>query len=190
MRTLFTFLLCLFFISPLSAFASPPSWEALPEDGEIRFSGSGSEIGDFSGIFHKWTAQIVFSPDNLAQSSVTVRIDTGSAAVGDNLYDETMRGGGWLDVARFPEAVFSATQFEAGKNNHYTAHGTLTLHGITRPLVLPFELKIDGNIAVMTSSTDLPRSEYGIGEESDKMGDWDSVSPLIKVNIKLYAKKQ
>ncbi|MBP9049727.1 MAG: YceI family protein [Alphaproteobacteria bacterium] len=190
MRTLLTLFLCLFFLLPLSAFASSPSWEVLAENSEIRFSGSGSEIGDFSGIFHKWTANIVFSPDSLAQSSVTVRIDTGSAAIGDKTYDGAMRGGGWLDVARFPEAVFSATQFEAGKNNHYTAHGTLTLHGIKRPLSLPFELKIDGNTAVMTSATDLPRSEYGIGEESDKAGEGDSVSPLIKVNIKLQAKKQ
>lgn len=169
--------------------ASPPNWKVLPEDSEIRFSGSGSEIGDFFGIFHKWTAEIAFSPDNLAESSVTVHIDTGSAAIGDKTYDAALRGGGWLDVANFPEAVFSATQFEAGENNHYIARGTLTLHGITRPMILPFELKIDGGNAFMTGTTDLQRSEYGIGEESDKAGEGDSVSSFIKVNIKLQAKK-
>lgn len=190
MRILFVSLLCSFFLSPLSAFASPPSWEALPEDSEIRFSGSGHEVGDFSGIFHKWTAQIAFSPDNLAQSSVTVRIDTESAAIGDKTYDGAMRSAGWLDVANFPEAVFSATQFEAGKDNHYTAHGTLTLHGVTRPLTLPFELKISGSTAVMTSTISLSRSEYGIGEESDKAEEGGSISPFIEVNVKLKANKQ
>lgn len=169
--------------------ASPPQWQIAPEASELRFSGNGSEIGDFSGVFHKWTAEIAFSPDNLAGSSVTVHIDTSSAAIGDKTYDGAMRSGGWLDVVHFPEAVFTATHFEAGEKNHYTAHGTLTLHGITRPFVLPFELKIDGDQAFMTSTTDLPRAEYGIGEESDKAGEEDSISPLIKVNIKLQAKK-
>ena len=190
MRALLTLLLFVFFLSPLSTFGSPPSWDVVPENSEIHFSGSGSEIGDFSGIFHKWTANIVFSPENLAQSSVTVRIDTGSAGIGDKTYDGAMRGGGWLDVANFPEAVFSATEFEAGENNRYTARGFLTLHGITHPLVLPFDLEIEERTATMTGTVDLRRSEYGIGKESDKAEEGDSVSPLIKVNIKLQAKKQ
>lgn len=166
---------------------SVPSWTVVPKDSKITFQGTGPETGDFSGTFEKWTAQIVFLPENLAKSHVTVRIDTGSLTMTEDGYAKTLRGSGWLDAAQFPEAVFESSAFEKTGSTEYRATGTLSLHGVQKTIGFPFSLTIQsaekGKAADMTSTFALDRNEYGIGTESGE----SVVDRSIKVNVTLRA---
>lgn len=52
---------------------------------------------------------------------------------------KTMLSDAVLDVQRYPEIRFVSTTVEAGSGNRYRVHGELTLHGVTRPVMLTVE---------------------------------------------------
>ena len=139
------------------------------------------------GRFDRWTADILFSPDALAGSRVAVRIDMGSAKTGDDQRDASLPAGDWFDTASYPKATFIATRFEKTGEGRFVAHGTLTLRGVSRPLSLPFRLKIDGDTASVSGVTSLDRTAFGVGQ-----GEWQSTDQIpakVSVNVALKARR-
>ncbi|MCW2573961.1 MAG: hypothetical protein JWO88_4019, partial [Frankiales bacterium] len=126
--------------APAAAPVGPVKWSVEPGS-TLGFATawSGQPI---SGRFDKWTADIVFSPDALDRSKVTVTIDLGSVKTGDAQRDATLPSDDWFGVAAHPQAVFTATKFEKTGVDRYVAHGTLQLKGVSKPQDLAFKLTI------------------------------------------------
>lgn len=140
------------------------------------------------GRFDRWTADILFSPEALDKSKVSVSIDLASAVSGDSQRDESMQGADWFDVASHAKATFVANRFEKTGENRYVAHGTLTLRGVARPQRLPFTLKIEGDKARVSGVTTLDRTAFGVGQ-----GEWKSTDQIpaeVKVSVNLTATRR
>lgn len=147
-------------------------------------SWSGSAI---EGRFEKWRADIVFSPDALDRSKVTVSIDLVSVNTGDRQRDQTLPSGDWFDAAAHPTAVFTATRFEKTGPDRYTAHGTLQLKGVSKPQDLAFRLKITGDQAVVSGTTSLDRTAFGVGQ--GEFAATDQIPGTVKVTVALKARR-
>ena len=117
------------------------------------------------GRFDRWKADILFGPKALDRSRVTVTIDMASAKTGDPQRDASLPAPDWFDSANHPSAVFTASRFTESGEGRYVAHGTLTLRGVTKPLALPFQLKIEGPKATVSARASLDRIAvtYGPG---------------------------
>ena len=63
-------------------------------------------------------------------------VDATSVETGWSVRDAFVRGDGMLDVERYPEIRFKSTRVEWSADRPVRVHGALTLHGITRPIVL------------------------------------------------------
>lgn len=50
--------------------------------------------------------------------------------------DEAVRGDDFLDVAEYPEIVFTSTAVEATESDHWAITGDLTIRDVTRPVTL------------------------------------------------------
>ena len=159
------------------------TWTVIPEDSALTFSGV-HEGRPYRGRAEVWRADIVFSPDDLAGSSVTVEVDAGNVRTGDAFYDASIREGDWLAVSRHPTILFVSTGFEASDGG-YVATGDLTLKGETRPVSFPFTLTIDGDRAQMTGELPLSRLDWGIGVASDAGADW--VADEIRLGFSVAA---
>jgi polyisoprenoid-binding protein YceI len=140
------------------------------------------------GSFKQWTADIVFSPDDLKNSSLTVRVDLASVATGDEQRDSALPSADWFDVANHPTAIFQASQFKKVAEGSYKADGTLSLRDKTAPLVLSFKLKIVGDKATAKGSTTLDRTVFGVGQ-----GEFlatDQIPAAVKVSFNLTAMRK
>jgi polyisoprenoid-binding protein YceI len=92
----------------------------------------------FTGRFTRYDAKLAFDPAKLADSSVNVTIDPKSIST-DNApagFLEELAGAQFLDTAKFPEMKFASRTVEDAGNGALRIRGELTLHGVTRPLVL------------------------------------------------------
>jgi polyisoprenoid-binding protein YceI len=92
----------------------------------------------YTGRFTRLEANLQFDPANLAASRVDVTIDPRSIEA-DNApsgFLQTLAGKDWLDADRFPEMTFRSKSVEVTGANTFRLHGELTLHGVTRPIVL------------------------------------------------------
>ncbi|MGZ6039371.1 MAG: cytochrome b/b6 domain-containing protein, partial [Phenylobacterium sp.] len=85
------------------------------------------------GRFDAWRAEVVFGPEALDKSRVTVSIDMTSARTGDAQRDASLPSGDWFDAAAHPKAIFTANRFEKTGADRYLAHGSLSLRGVTKP---------------------------------------------------------
>ncbi|HTU65646.1 MAG TPA: YceI family protein [Steroidobacteraceae bacterium] len=95
-------------------------------------------FSEFTGRFTSVIAKLSFDPRALATSSVTVEIDPKSIAT-DNAPDgflAMLAGDKFLDAAKYPRMTFASTSVEPGANGNFRIRGTLTLHGVTKPMML------------------------------------------------------
>jgi polyisoprenoid-binding protein YceI len=100
----------------------------------VSHLGFSTYTGRFTGI----DAKLDFDPARLAAARVNVTIDPRSIQA-DNApsgFLDSLAGKGWLDAEKFPEMSFRSTSVEVTGKNSFRLHGDLTLHGVTKPLVL------------------------------------------------------
>ncbi|WP_102784901.1 MULTISPECIES: YceI family protein [Thalassospira] len=168
----------------LSFPAIADTWTATPDDGDIEFTGK--QLGaSFEGEFESFNADIVFSPDDLAGSKVVVVIDIASADSGNPERDTQMLTADWFDVEQWPTARFETKSFREIGPNQYETVADLTIRDVTREVVLPFRLEIDGNDADAEGTVVIKRSDFGVGQ-----GEWSDTSQIgdeVTIRIDLEA---
>jgi cytochrome b561/polyisoprenoid-binding protein YceI len=140
----------------------PSVWKVAPGSSlNFQTAWSGDAV---QGRFNRWKADILFGPDALEKSKVSVTIDMTSAKTGDDQRDGSLPAPDWFDAATHPQAVFTAQKFEKTGEGAFVAHGTLDLRGVKKPIDLPFKLKIVGDKAQMSGVTSLDRTLFGVGQ--------------------------
>ena len=179
-------LMALFAAAAVSAAAraAPTSYTADPHQSRLEFVGlqAGAE---FKGVFHKFSADIVFAADALASSHFDVQIDLNSVDSMDKDRDTTIRSSDIFDVAHSPTAHYVTRSFSKTATG-YTAVGALTLRGVTKDVPIDFQFKQAGTGATLEGSAKLKRLDFGAGQ-----GDWkstDQVADAVKINFVLALK--
>jgi len=173
-------------VAGAAAAQEAPKWVVDPAHSTLAFESS-AEGAAFEGHFDHWTADIHFDPQALANSKVTVEVDTASVATGDSGRDQSAQGGDWFFSAMFPKAVFVSKSIKDLGGGKYEADGDLTLRDKTLPLALPFTLSIKGNDATMHSEIDIDRSAWGFG--TGEYGSADIVPLKVGLRVDLVAHK-
>jgi polyisoprenoid-binding protein YceI len=135
----------------------------------------------FTGRFPGFSTRVSFDPQQLAGAKLDVAIPIASATTANADYDGEMRGEAFFDAARFAQARYSATTFRALGGNRYAADGTLTLHGVSRPVTLTFTWT-PGARPVLAGRATVKRLDFGVGS-----GDWADTS-LIPNEIAVSTK--
>lgn len=98
-------------------------------------------VGGLSRVTGKFTdfdVDLIWHED-LAQSSVRATIRVASIDTGIEDRDADLRSANFFDVATYPEITFVSDRM-TGSGEDYVAHGTLTMHGVSQDIDLPFRL--------------------------------------------------
>ncbi len=163
--------------------AVPSDWQI--EEGSlsitIRQMGSG-----VSGQFADWTAAIEFAEAATEgrHGSVEVTVAIESLTLGG--VTQQAVGRDFLDAVTHPRAVFAAEILPGAGPGRYEARGTLTLRGVTVPVVLPFGLEIEGDVARMEGGVTVNRLDFGIGEA---VRDEGSLGFGVAIDVALTARR-
>jgi polyisoprenoid-binding protein YceI len=97
----------------------------------------------YVGRFNAADASLDFDPEKIESSKLQVIVDMKSIDVNNPKFAEDLRGPDWLDVQKFPQAVFKTTRFvESKEKNSFRFEGDLTFHGVTAPVML--DVKFNG----------------------------------------------
>ena len=116
----------------------------------------------YTGRFTSLDAALQFDPADIASSRVSVSIDPRSIEA-DNApsgFMQELAGKAWLDAERFPEMSFRTNSVEVTGPGTFRVNGELTLHGVTRPLVL--EARYNGGYAGHTYE---PKARVGFSAQ-------------------------
>ena len=74
---------------------------------------------------------------------------------------EHLRGADFFDVNQYPTAVFELTEFKGGQ-----AKGTLTLKGVTKPIIFPVTVAPAPGGLRLRGTASLDRTQFGINYNS------------------------
>ena len=151
----------------------------------------------YTGRFTHIDAKLDFDPSRLAASRVNVTIDPRSIQA-DNApsgFLDSLAGKDWLNAAEFPVMSFRSTSVEIVGNNSFRLHGNLTLHGVTKPIVL--DARYNGGYAShpyeprarigFSARGSFKRSDfgvsYGIPAPGTTMGVGDEVQVILETEF-------
>lgn len=142
------------------------TWDIDPGHVDLAFTGRHFMVTKVRGRFTDVRGSVTVAED-IARSSVDVVIAMASVESGSSVRDEHLRSAELFDVERYPEATFRSTSIEwTGARG--SVHGDLTIHGVTRPVVLDasFEGHVrdpwGGDRAVFSATTRVNREDFGI----------------------------
>ena len=125
------------------------------------FSNVPGKFDDFSGT-------IQFDEANPEQSSVEVSIKTASIDTGVKMRDDDLRSENFFDAAKFPPITFKSKSVKTTGKNTADVTGDLTMHGVTKEVVLKVELIGKGAgmkgsiVSGWDATTALKRSDFGL----------------------------
>ena len=138
-----------------------------------------------NGTFRKWQAKIKFCADDLPHASIAATVSLNSASTGDPSRDENLHGASFFDTSQFGQARFTATGFKLLGPGRYAANGSLSLHGVNRPVRVVFTLVQSGAKATAQGGTTLSRLAFGVG--SDEWAATDQIPDAVTVQFTIRA---
>ena len=154
-------------------------WRVLDGSIDIAVDQFGTEV---TGTFAEWTAAITFDPDapGEVKGNVEVVIAIGSLTLGNVTPDALSAD--FLDAEGFPTAL--VTGDIVAVEEAFELRGAITIRGVELPLVMPFDLAIDGDTATAEGAVPLQRLDFNVGES---IPDEATVGFGVDVSISLTA---
>jgi polyisoprenoid-binding protein YceI len=123
------------------------------------------------GKFGKFTAQLSFDPAKPAAGSAQIDIDVASYDLGDESYNEQVRGKEWFDAKTYPSATFVSSAIAPAGGNQFKVTGKLTIKGKSETVVVPVTMSQQGATQTFDGALPIKRSQFDIGT-----GEWKDTS--------------
>lgn len=142
----------------------PTHTQAVFSWNHFGYSNPTAQFGSIAGTLD-------FDAAKPTQAKVDVTIDMNSLNTNVPELDEHLKKADFFDVAKYPQATFKSTKVEKGKDaKHLKVTGDLTVHGVTKPVVLNVTINKIGDhpmkkkpAAGFDASGSLKRSDFGLG---------------------------
>lgn len=175
------------------------------DPGRSRFMVKAFATGMLSAFAHNptiairdFTGEVEFSPDAPEQSSLSIRIQSGSLEVADEVSDKDRRdierqiSEDVLETERYPEIVFESTAVSADRvAGQYRAKikGDVTLHGVTRACEITAQIIAGPDTLRTHGEFPLKQSDFNIKPVS-AVGGTIKLKDELKFNFDIVANKQ
>ncbi|MCW1987047.1 UNVERIFIED_ORG: polyisoprenoid-binding protein YceI [Sphingomonas sp. R1F5B] len=130
---------------------------------KVRYLGVNHVEGTVPGA----SGTIMLDPANLETMALDVVMPATAIATQDGTFDDELKGPGLFDVAHYPTIRFSGRRLVPTGPNAARIEGEVTMHGVTRPLLLdatfadPAGAAPGAGLAVNASGV-VHRSEFGM----------------------------
>jgi polyisoprenoid-binding protein YceI len=181
----------------VSGAASAATWEIDTGHSSVQFSVRHLMISSVRGEFTKFSASAVGDPTKPAEAVITATIDAASIDTRSEQRDTHLRNADFFDVAKYPTITFKSKKIEAAGAGKAKVTGDLTLHGVTKEVVLDVEgptatIKDPwGNIkAGARATTKINRKDFGITWNKALDGGGIAVGEEVEITIDVEAAKK
>lgn len=187
-------------LAALAAQAAPQSFDFKDPKGvnNVQFK-LDAPLESITGTATGISGTISFDPSQPGSATGRIVLSAASLAVGNPVMGEHLRSDQWLDVAKYPEIVFEASELQnvrtQGSQTTADVRGTLTVKGVTKSVTVPVAFtfladklgarvndpKVKGDLLVLRTTFQINRSDFNIkpGELTDKVAESIALSLSI-----------
>ncbi len=153
----------------IPSLVSASTWNIDPEHSNVGFRVKHLMVSNVNGNFLKYSGVVEINDKDITKSRVTVSIDPNSINTNVEKRDEHLRSADFFDVAKYQLMTFVSKKWSNTGKGALKVTGDLTIHGITRQVVLnvePFSKESKdpwGNFRRGTSATtQINRKDFGL----------------------------
>ncbi|WP_158799646.1 YceI family protein [Pedobacter sp. L105] len=160
--------------SALFAFKAvePSTWVADKSHSKLGFVITHLMMTDVEGSFTNFESTIVASKPDFSDAVINLSADISSVKTEDEKRDAHIKSADFFDAEKYPKLIFKSTSLKKVSATKYKLNGMLTLHGVTKAVVLDATLR--GVMANPMSKKEtagfkvtgtLKRADFGIGSK-------------------------
>jgi len=135
-----------------------------------------------SGVFKDFKGTIVFDEQSPAASKFDMTVGVASINTGNGLQNKHAKSDEWFDAAKYPQIRYTS-QKVVKTGSGYQVTGDLEMHGVKRPVAIPFTFQKTAKGAVFAGSFTVNRSDFKIGKPGGE------VPEAVKIDISVPVTK-
>src|SRR5216683_4510579 len=153
----------------LPAGAATSTWQIDPNHSAAQFAVRHLAISTVRGAFTKVSGTVQFDDKDISKSSVEVTIDAASVDTRVPDRDKDLRSDRFFEVEKYPTLTFKSTKVEQVEAGKLKVTGDLTIHGVTKQVVLdvegptaPVKDPWGNQRAAASASSKINRQDFGV----------------------------
>jgi polyisoprenoid-binding protein YceI len=123
----------------LPSLVSAETWSIDPEHSIVGFKIRHMMVSNVKGNFPSFSGTVEIDDKDISKSKVEVSIETASINTNIKKRDEHLRSPDFFDVAKYPTMTYVSSKVEKAGEGKLRVVGNLTLHGVTREVILNVE---------------------------------------------------
>ena len=116
------------------------------------------------GRFRRFEATVAFDPAKPQATRAEFEIDLASIDLGSEEGETEVKRPLWFHIEKFPKARFVVSSLKAAGPGRYEAAGSLTIKGVTHPVVAPVTLTESAGLRVVEGQFPVKRLQFRLGE--------------------------
>ena len=156
-------------LTTVPAAAQAGTYRLDPAHSKITWSVTHFGFSTYIGQFGHVDGTLKVDPKAVGASALDVTVDAGSLGTLNPALDTHLKSKDFLDVATFPTATFKATKVAQTGEKTADITGDLTLHGVTKPVVVHAVFNQAGPNTIdkkyelgFAGTAEITRSDFGI----------------------------
>ena len=167
----------------VSVFAQVETWKIDPAHSAAQFAVRHMGISTVRGEFKKVSGSAGYDAADPGKTSLDATIDATTVDTRVDMRDNDLRSPNFLDVQKYPTITFKSKRAEAAGPGKMKITGDLTIHGVTREVVLDVDGPTSpvkdprGNFHIGASATTkINRKDFGVNGAPGMAGDEISIT--------------
>jgi polyisoprenoid-binding protein YceI len=156
-------------IASAASAASAAIWTIDPAHSNVQFSVRHMMLSNVSGEFGKASGTVQGDQAAPTTAVIDATIDATSINTREPKRDEHLKSPDFLDVAKYPTIIFKSKKIELAGAGSFKVTGDLTLHGVTKEVVLdvsdvtpPIKDPMGKTRAGAHATTKIDRKDFGV----------------------------
>jgi polyisoprenoid-binding protein YceI len=149
--------------------ATTSTWQIDPNHSAAQFAVRHLGLSTVRGAFTKVSGTIQLDDKDATKSSVDVTIDAASVDTRVPDRDKDLRSDHFFEVEKYPTLTFKSTKVEQTEAGKLKVTGDLTIHGVTKQIVLdvegptaPVKDPWGNQRAAANATTKINRQDFGV----------------------------
>ena len=162
------------------------TWKNDAAHSQLGFTVSHLGVSDISGTFNDFEVVVNSSKPDFSDASFELSAKAASIDTRVGMRDDHLKSADFFDAAKYPALTFKSTSLKKAANNKYKIAGNLTIHGVTKAVIM--DLAYNGTIenpmnkkptAGFTLSGTIKRSDFDLGAKFP--------APMISDEVQIHA---
>jgi polyisoprenoid-binding protein YceI len=161
-----------------AALVQAGSYRTDPNHTLVQFDVNHFGFSEFFGVFPAATGTLTLDPKAIGKTKLDVSVPVARVSTTNATLDEELRSADWFDAAKYPSIRFVSSSVTRTGANTAKIAGTVTMHGVSKPLVLDASFGGAGANPLSKAYTvgfkatgHLKRSDFGVSKYAPLVSD-------------------